>query len=80
MEGTSMEINITATDIITEIDGVPVRVWRGVTDQGTPCDVFVHRVGAAAGENADVLARELREMPQPREFALTQAIGLRHIL
>lgn len=40
-------MQITATEHLTEIEGVPVRLWNGVTEAGTPCLVFVHRVPEA---------------------------------
>jgi hypothetical protein len=39
-----MRITIESTDFTTTIDGVEVRVWRGVTEGGIPCEVFVHRI------------------------------------
>lgn len=42
-----MKLTIEATDVLTEMDGVPVRVWNGTTENGTPCEVYVHRIGCS---------------------------------
>lgn len=39
-----MELQITQTEEILLVDGVPCRRWRGVTPSGAACDVLVHRV------------------------------------
>ncbi len=66
-----MEIQITSTDKITELDGVPVRVWEGVTASGIACKVFVHRIAlrddAPAAEDAR-FAAELKEQLPPGRF------------
>jgi hypothetical protein len=39
-----MKITIESTDVMTRLDGVPVRLWESVTEQGVRCKVFVHRI------------------------------------
>lgn len=39
-----MKMTIVSTDQITEINGVPARVWEGVTDSGVPLSCFVTRI------------------------------------
>ncbi len=55
-----MELQITQTEEILLVDGVPCRRWRGVTPGGVPCDVLVHRVlipeGLSEAEFADLQA------------------------
>lgn len=70
-----MKITIESTDELTHMDGVPVRVWRGTTERGVPCFVFVHRL--AVREDLDVadFERELHETLPPG-----RVIDLRHIL
>lgn len=70
-----MKISITATEKVTTMDGVPVRVWEGVTERGAKCLVFVHRVAVPTDEPADEFNRELHEMLPPQRPA-----PLRHIL
>lgn len=60
-----MKIAIESTPIITHLDGVPCRVWEGVTESGTPCKVFVHRVAVHNADNAQQFERELQEQLQP---------------
>lgn len=70
-----MEIAITSTDEVTTLDGVPCRVWDGITAQGTPCKVFVHRVAVAKDEDTEAFDRELLlQLPPGR------AVDLRQIL
>lgn len=81
----AMEINIEATDTLTQIDGVPVRHWKGVTAQGLPVEVFVHRVAVPTeafdnpetAEAAKAFEEQLQEMAQPGR---STTIPLRHIL
>lgn len=70
-----MQIQIESTGQLTHLDGVPVRVWEGVTAAGTKCKVFVHRVAVHQIEDASEFERELREQLQPG-----QVVDLRHVL
>lgn len=70
-----MEIQITATPHVTHIDGIPCRLWEGVTANGTKCKVFVHRIAVHESEDASQFEAELAEQMPPGV-----AIDLRHIL
>lgn len=70
-----MQIKMIATDKITDIDGVQVRLWEGVTEQGTKCKVFVHRIAVHNSDDASQFERELTEQLSPG-----QKIDLRRIL
>ena len=70
-----MKITMEATAALTRLDGVPVRLWEGVTEQGTKCKVFVHRIAVHNDENAEDFERELQEQLPPGSM-----IELRHIL
>jgi hypothetical protein len=66
-----MEIQIKSTDKITRIDGVPVRVWEGVTAEGVPCFVFVHRIAVRNEHDHAAFQEELTEqLPPGREVPL----------
>ena len=66
-----MEIKMQATEIITTIEGVPVRLWEGETEEGTKCKVFVHRILVHENEDASQFERELEEqMPPGQVFSL----------
>jgi hypothetical protein len=69
-----MRITIESTDMMTTAEKLglhgPVRVWRGKTDGGASCLVFVASIGAAEGDDAAQLERELRELSTPEGFVL----------
>lgn len=69
-----MKITIESTDSITHLDGVPVRVWNGITEQGVPCKVFVHRLAVHQDEDLAAFERELQEQLPPG-----RVIDLRHV-
>jgi hypothetical protein len=71
----SMKITITATEKTTTMDGVPVRLWSGVTEDGTPCQVFVHRIAVEAKEDCSRFDRELQEkLPPGRHLPLSMIL------
>lgn len=61
-----MRIQIESTDIVTSIDGVPVRLWEGTTEGGISCQVYVHRLAVRDGEHQEMA--DLREQVQPAEL------------
>ena len=70
-----LEIQITATDQITELDGVPCRVWSGVTARGVRCTLFVHRLAVHPDEDTAQFDAELREqLPPGRVVPLSQIL------
>ena len=60
-----MNIEITSTDKITRLDGVPVRVWEGITERGVPCLLFVHRLAVKDQCNVEEFDRELEAKLPP---------------
>ena len=68
-----MQLTIVPTPLLTTLDGIPVRVWQGVTEDGVPCKVFVHRVRPDATDPVACAAfeRYLKEMPPPRAVPLS---------
>lgn len=60
-----MQITITSTPNLTTIDGVPVRLWEGVTERGVKCKVFVHRVAVHESEDSRQFDEELKAMAAP---------------
>ena len=63
-----MEIKIKATETLTEINGIPVRLWEGRTEQGIDCKVFVHRIAVHKDEDAAQFEKELKEQMPPGIF------------
>lgn len=59
-----MKISMIPSDVTTELDGVPCRLWHGTTDKGTPCKVFVHRIAVEESRNEEFEA-ELLEQASP---------------
>lgn len=70
-----MKIAIHATEHIVDLNGVPCRLWEGVTEKGTPCKVFVHRLAVAPSENQEEFEQELATQLPPGV-----KIDLRHVL
>lgn len=70
-----MKLMIEATDQLTEIDGVPARVWNGTTEGGVECKVFVHRIAVHESADASQFERELKEqMPPGRHVDLRMVL------
>jgi hypothetical protein len=70
-----MKLTIRATRVTTRIDGVQVRMWEGTTESGVRCKVFVHRVVARDGQEAE-FERELIEQLPPAESVIPLAEAL----
>lgn len=67
-----MQIQIESTDQLTSLDGVPARVWKGVTAGGVECFVFVHRIAVAKQADSSQFEKELSEqLPPGRTFPLS---------
>ena len=69
-----MQIQIESTDQITHFDGVPCRVWNGVTSDGVECLVFVHRVGVHKDLDNTQFEQQLKEQLPPGRFVPLSAI------
>ena len=64
----SMQIQIESTDQITMFEGVPCRVWEGVTADGVPCKVFVHRIAVETSVDMTQFDQQLKEQLPPGRF------------
>lgn len=69
-----MKITMEPTKHLTQINGFPCRVWKGTTDAGTPCTVFVHLIAADSRDNCDQFDRELTETLPPAELCPLAAV------
>jgi hypothetical protein len=70
-----LTITMRPTDTLTEIDGVPVRLWEGETDAGTPCKVFVHRLAVPDDADQAEFMRELSvQVPPGRRVPLAMVL------
>ena len=72
-----MRLTIESTNTTTDFEGFPVRLWKGRTEDGTECLVFVHRVAVERSQDCTQFERELEEHVQP---SLDQVIPLRMIV
>ncbi|MGE0605519.1 MAG: hypothetical protein AB7O62_00225 [Pirellulales bacterium] len=75
-----MKMQIESTDQITTIDGAEARLWRGTTEEGIDCLVFVTRVAVRKEEDQSSFERELREQGVPAELQGPRVVDLRMIL
>lgn len=60
-----MKLTIVATDQLTNLIGVPCRVWRGQTKTGVECLVFVHRIAVLKSDDTTEFDRTLQEQLPP---------------
>jgi len=70
-----MKLSIEATDQLTHMEGVAVRVWKGKTETGVDCFVFVHRIAVRQDADCVEFERTLREqLPWGRVVPLRQVL------
>lgn len=60
-----MIIQIESTDNLVRIDGTLCRLWRGVTEKGIPCKVFVLRVAMDESASTWEADRDLVRLAEP---------------
>ena len=70
-----MKIQMESTPAITDLNGVPVRVWNGVTEKGIPCLVFVHRLAVHLQRDATQFDAELQEQLAPGFVPIDQLLA-----
>jgi len=70
-----MKMTIESTDQLTFLDGMKVRVWKGVTERGIACVVFVRQLAVAEGKDASQFDEELKRQLPPGTI-----VDLRHVL
>jgi hypothetical protein len=63
-----MKLTIESTSQLTRIDNVPVRVWEGVTEDGVPCKVFVHRIAVRDDQDTEAFDRALAAQLPPGRY------------
>lgn len=74
-----MQITITSTDKIVELNGVPARLWEGHTSSGIPVHCFVTRIAVPLDADHAQFERELQECRPPIN-ADVRGIPLRLVL
>lgn len=70
-----MQIQIEATNVIVNVDGVDCRLWQGTTADGTRCKVMVHRIAVHEREDTTAFEHELQEKIPPIDWT-----GSRHMM
>lgn len=74
-----MLVQIQSTDKIVHLNGVPARIWEGVTDSGIKVHEYITRIACDKDEPCtQVFERELQEHRPPSKEI--EAIPLRMIL
>jgi hypothetical protein len=61
-----MTLLIESTDVVTAVDGVPVRLWLGRTPDGVPCKVYVRLIAVAHELDSTAFDRGLVQVEPPR--------------
>lgn len=70
-----MKLTIESTDQLTTMDRMPVRVWKGVTESGIECFVFVHRVAVRNDADCNQFDAELnKQLPPGRHSDLRKIL------
>lgn len=72
-----MKITIESTSEITRINGTECRIWRGHTEGGVACYVYVHRLAVQDGHDQSAFERELLAQPVPPEGAASLPLEAR---
>lgn len=57
-----MRIELQSTDVITTVNGVPARLWVGVSGGGVRCHAYITRIGVDMAADAGEFERELTEV------------------
>lgn len=69
-----MKASIESTEQLIKINGVPARVWTGVTERGIPIQLAITRAAVHRDEDASQFEAELSEQhapkPEPAAFSL----------
>ncbi len=60
-----MQIQLTSTTKIVELNGVPARIWEGHTASGIPVHAYITRIAVHNDENHAEFEMELQECAVP---------------
>ena len=73
-----MKITLENTTRIVTVNGVPARIWEGMTASGVRVHAFITRIAVASTDDTTQFEAELQESRAPSPEA--RAIPLRMIL
>lgn len=73
-----MKATIQSTTKLVQVNGVPARVWEGVSERGIRFHAYITRVAVNRGDDAQEFQMELQECQEPTEdvAAIPKAIQL----
>lgn len=73
-----MNVKLHSTTKIVEINGVPARVWEGITEGGIECHAYITRIAVHKDDDASEFQKDLQEHKAPS--SALQAIPLKMII
>lgn len=71
-----MKIQMHSTEKIVELNGVPARVWEGVTESGITVHCFVTRVAVGKDEDTSQFEKELEQHSPPSADVMAYPLRL----
>lgn len=54
-----MKATIESTEEIMELNGLPVRIWKGKTEKGVECTMYIPLIQVSVDENVEEFDRDL---------------------
>ncbi len=73
-----MRLQIEPSEMIVDLNGVQVRVWNGISEQGVQVFVFVHRLAVRNDDDLAAFERELIDMPSLRVTRVDELLREQH--
>lgn len=73
-----MKVQLQSTEKIVHLNGLPARVWEGITEGGVKCHAFITRIAVHKDDDASEFEKELQEHAAPSSEI--QSIPLRMII
>ncbi|HSZ58662.1 MAG TPA: hypothetical protein VK797_23540 [Tepidisphaeraceae bacterium] len=61
-----MKITLESTDKIVTLNGVPARLWEGISERGIPVVAFITRLAVPEGQPAEAYEQFERELQEHR--------------
>jgi hypothetical protein len=74
-----MQLKLEQTDRIVTVNGIPARVWEGVTGKGVAVTALITRIAVHNSEDASELEAELLEQ-RPATVLAKEAFSARLVL
>ena len=68
-----MKIIVESTETTLTLDGVPVRKWEGVNEDGSPVVAYIHRIGISNTVPVGPSEASLIRVPDTKEVGAFEA-------